>query len=460
MSNRSQTVTNAVVNRRTPGPGIFRSMKSGLHFVRDPFAVLEQADKQYGPIVRFEMGSNRVVHLIHRPEHVQHVLLDNNRNYHKYTPYSLLKGLFGRGLLFNEGKSWFSQRRLLQPAFQPGHFSTLADGIGQAVVSVVDQWPRTESGQQTDIEVEMSRLSRRVVGQVLFGTDLSDDLHDVLQVDGSKLNFLLGNVPLMPQNRRLQAGMRRLDKAVYAIIAERRSQSQSQSAPDILNALLNAVDKDSGETMSDKQLRDEIVTLLFSGFDTTSRTLTWVFHALSQNPKVEAKLHQELHDVLGNRKATYADISKLAYTEMLVKETMRMFPANAIIGRQAKEDDEIGGYHIPAGSCITLCQYLAHRDPSVWENAAAFEPERFAPGQELPHRFAYFPFGGGPRQCIGKGLAMMTIPMAVATIAQQYRFAAMPNFKVEHDIKVTFQSRRGIRATRHLRPAFNSATQD
>jgi cytochrome P450 len=435
-------------------------MKSGLHFVRDPFAVLEQADKQYGPVVRFEMGNNRVVHLIHRPEHIQHVLLDNNRNYHKYTPYSLLKGLFGRGLLFNEGKSWFTQRRLLQPAFQPGHFSTLADGIGKAVVSVVDQWPRTQHGQQTDIEVEMSRLSRRVVGQVLFGTDLSDDLHDVLQVDGSKLNFLLGNVPLMPQSRRLQAGMRRLDKAVYAIIAERRSQSPAQLSPDILNALLSAVDKDSGETMSDKQLRDEIVTLLFSGFDTTSRTLTWVFHALSQNPQVEAKLHEELHEVLGNRKPTYADISKLTYTEMLVKETMRMFPANAIIGRQAKEDDEIGGYHIPAGSCITLCQYLAHRDPSVWKNAAAFEPERFAPGQELPHRFAYFPFGGGPRQCIGKGLAMMTIPMAVATIAQQYRFAALPNFKVEHDIKVTFQSRRGVLATRHLRPAFNVATPE
>jgi cytochrome P450 len=347
---------------------------------------------------------------------------------------------------------------LLQPAFQPGHFSTLADGIGQAVVSVVDQWPRTQEGQKTDIEVEMSRLSRRVVGQVLFGTDLSDDLHDVLQVDGSKLNFLLGNVPLMPQNRRLQNGMRRLDKAVYDIIAERRG--QAPSSPDILNALLNAVDKDSGEKMSDKQLRDEIVTLLFSGFDTTSRTLTWVFHALSQNPKAEAKLHQELHDVLGGCKPTYADIPRLTYTEMLVKETMRMFPANPIIGRQAKEDDEIGGFHIPAGSCITLCQYLAHRDPTVWENAATFEPERFATEKELPHRFAYFPFGGGPRQCIGKGLAMMTIPMAVATIAQQYRFAALPNFKVEHDIKVTFQSRRGILATRHLRPACNGATQE
>jgi cytochrome P450 len=301
-------------------------MKNGMRFVREPFAVLEQADRRYGPVVRFEMGNNRVVHLIHRPEHIQHVLLDNNRNYHKFTPYSLLKGLFGRGLLFNEGKSWFTQRRLLQPAFQPGHFSTLADGIGQAVVSIVDQWPRTESGQQTDIEVEMGRLSRRVVGQVLFGTDLSDDLHDVLQVDGSKLNFLLGNVPLMPQNRRLQAGMRRLDKAVYDIIAERRS--QTPSSPDILNALLSAVDKDSGEKMSDKQLRDEIVTLLFSGFDTTSRTLTWVFHALSKNPQVEAKLHQELHDVLGNRKPTYADIPRLTYTDMLVKETMRVFPAN------------------------------------------------------------------------------------------------------------------------------------
>jgi cytochrome P450 len=294
---------------------------------------------------------------------------------------------------------------------------------------------------------------------MLFGTNLSDDIHTALESDGSKLSFLLGNIPFMPQNAKLRAEMRSLDKAVYEIIRERRDNPDTSSG-DILSALLRAVDKDTGEAMSDQQLRDEIVTLLFSGFDTTSRTLTWVFHALSKNPDVEARLHEELHDVLGGRAPTYADLPKLTYTEMLVKETMRMFPANPIIGRQAKEDDVIGGYHIPAGSIITLSQYLAHRNPSVWENPEVFEPQRFAPehADSIP-RFAYFPFGGGPRQCIGKGLAMMTIPMAIATIAQQYRFCELPNFVVEHDITVTFQSRRGVLATRQLRPAFSSYNQ-
>jgi cytochrome P450 len=250
--------------------------------------------------------------------------------------------------------------------------------------------------------------------------------------------------------------MRKLNEAIYTIIAERRADAthNPDDASDILAALMRAVDKSSGETMDDKQLRDEIVTLLFSGFDTTSRTLTWTFHALSQNPSVEAKLHEELERVLNGRAPTHADLPNLPYTEMVIKETMRLFPPNAILGRQAKEDDCIGGYHIPAGSFVTLSPYLAQRDPALWERAEEFDPERFAPGKDAPARFAYYPFGGGPRQCIGKGLAMMTMPLAVATIAQQFRFCDLPGFTVEHDMKLTFQSRKGVLATRHPRPAF------
>jgi cytochrome P450 len=443
-------------HRLAPGPSTFHSLQNGLQFLRDPFRVLNGVHQQYGSIVRFKLGGQKVLHLIHLPEHTQHVLLHNNRNYHKCSPYALLKVLFGRGLLFNEGESWLVQRRLLQPAFQPKHFSTLAEGVGDTIAAGVKEWKHTRDAQKTDVEAEMSALSRRIVGYILFGKNVPTEVSSILQSDESKLSFLLGNMAMTPQNFRAKAAIQNLDKAVYRVIAERRANLDENSV-DMLSALLRAKDKDTGEGMSDRQLRDEMVTLLFSGFDTTARTLSWVFHVLGEHPEVEARLHEELERVLGGRMPEYSDMEKLTYTAMVVKETMRVFPANPIIGRQAKSDDTLGGYHIPAGSVITLSPYLAHRDPTLWNKPEVFDPERFSPEREseLP-RFAYFPFGGGPRQCIGKGLAMMTIPMAIATIAQQYRYRPVPNFTVEHDLKVTFQSRRGVMATRHLRPALNA----
>lgn len=439
--------------RLAPGPSSLGTLNHAIGFVRDPFAVLNNSAERYGPIVRFGIGK-RCLHLIHDPVHAQHVLIDNNRNYEKFSPFGMLKLLFGRGLLFNEGPSWFSQRRLLQPSFQPKQFSAMADGISEVITSTVDEWPRQEA-VETDIEDGMAYLARRIIGQLLFGAELSKDLDIVLESSGNKVEFFLGNISGTPQNKTYKAAMARVDEAVYGIIADRRTNGDAPF--DMLGALMLAADKETGEGMDDTQLRDEIVTLLFSGFDTTSRTLTWVFHALAENPHAEAALHEELDQVLGGRTPNYEDLPNLTYTQMLIKETMRVFPPNAIIGRRAKADDTIGGHFIPAGSLLTLSPYLAQRNPKLWENPEKFDPYRFTPEREkaIP-RFAYYPFGGGPRQCIGKGLAMMTIPLAVATIAQQYRFASMPNFKIEHDIKVTFQSRNGIRATRHLRPLTNA----
>lgn len=438
-----------------PGPGRLKTLTTGAKVIPHPFKVLEESTK-YGPVVRYGTNSKRVLHLIHQPEHIEHVLLKNNKNYEKSSPYALVKTLFGRGLLFNEGESWFAQRRLLQPTFLPKHFPILADGVQEAIASSISEWRNSHGGHKTDIEQEMAHLARRMIGFTLFGSAIPDDINRVLNLGESKVSFLLGNLPLTPHNIYFRASMKGLDKSVYRMIADRRANMDGDHT-DILHALITAIDKDTGEGMSEQQLRDEIVTLLFSGFDTTSRTLTWCFHALSINPHCEARLHQELDEVLGGRTPTYEDLPKLKYTTMLVQETMRMYPPNVIIGRQAKGDDEIGGYHIPAGSFITLSPYLAHRNPDVWENPELFNPERFAEGKEaqLP-RFAYFPFGGGPRQCIGKGLAMMTIPMAIATVAQQYQFYKAPNFEVKHDMRMTFQSKNGVPATRHLRTALNN----
>jgi len=436
-------------SNRAPGPNALGVLNYGIGFVRDPFAVLNNATRRHGPIVRFGIGK-KCLHLISDPTHAQHILLDNNRNYEKFSPFGMLKLLFGNGLLFNEGPSWFSQRKLLQPSFQPKQFSAMADGISGVINTTVDEWPRVER-IETDIEDGMAFLARRIIGQLLFGAELSKDLDVVLESSGSKVEFFLGNISGTPHNKAYKAAMQRVDDAVYGLIQQRRDRPDAPF--DMLGALMAAKDKETGEGMDDTQLRDEIVTLLFSGFDTTSRTLTWVFHALAENPHAEAELHEELDRVLQGRTPNYDDLPNLQYTQMLIKETMRVFPPNAIIGRRAKADDVIDGHFIPAGSLLTLSPYLAQRSAQSWDEPEKFDPHRFSPEREkqIP-RFAYYPFGGGPRQCIGKGLAMMTIPLAIATIAQQYRFASMPGFEIEHDIKVTFQSRHGIRATRHLRP--------
>lgn len=434
--------------RHAPGPGALGSLSYGLGFVLDPFGVLHGAPEKFGSIVRFGQGA-RCVHLIHHPRHVQRVLIDNNRNYEKSSPFGMMKVLFGRGLLFNEGPSWFAQRRLMQPSFGSKGIAGVADGITSAIAEVVETWPSTQTAR-VDLEEEMTVLARRIIGQLLFGCPMSPEYVAILESVGSKLNFFLGQLPRTPQNRGYHDLNARANAAVYALIAERRAKAQDSS--DMLGFLMDARDKDSGQGMDDTQVRDEIVTLLFAGFDTTSRTLSWVFHALSHNPQVETALHEELASVLQGRAPRLDDLGNLPYTTMIVKETMRLFPANPIIGRRAKQDDTIDGYHIPAGSLLTISAYLAQRSPDLWEDPLRFDPLRFSPENEAKiSKFAYYPFGGGPRQCIGKGLAMMTIPLAVATIAQKYRFAAAPGFTVKHDIKVTMQSKNGVPAMRYAR---------
>jgi cytochrome P450 len=436
--------------RIAPGPSPLGCLNYGVGFIRNPFGVLHGATEKYGPIVRFGKGS-KCTHLIYHPDHVKRVLIDNNKNYEKSSPFGMVKTIFGRGLLFNEGQSWFAQRRLMQPSFQPKQFSKLSDGISDVISDTVGSWPGIEA-EKTDIEVDMVKLSYQIIGKLLFGTGLSGDMQAVLDSQGTKTNFYLGQIAHTPQNRKFKDVLFRVNKLVYAIIAERRA--AEHPGDDMLGILMSVKDKDTGQGMNDLELRDEIVTLLFSGFDTTSRTLSWAFHALAQNPEVEKALYEEIDRVLQGRTPRYDDLPNLPYTQMLIKETMRVYPPNPLIGRRAKEDDVIGGVHIPAGSFLTISAYLAQQSEELWDNPKRFDPLRFAPEKEseIP-RFAYFPFGGGPRQCIGQGIAMMTIPLAIATVAQRYRFVSAPGHVVEPDIKLTYQSRRGIHATRHLRTA-------
>ena len=410
---------------------------------------------QYGDIVRYQIGDKLVVHLICHPDHIEHVLLKNNKNYRKYTPHALLTQEIGGGLLLNNSESWLSQRRLIQPSFHPSFYERLSSSTRSASASMLEQWKSHSDGARIDIEEEMSKLARLSVGQTVMGTDVQNEFQHALDTAGGRLGLLLGNFGIEKKNPRFRNAVRVLDERVYGIIAAHRQKMEASPdlAPtDILSTLMQARDKDSGEGMSDKQLRDELITLLLAGYDTTSRTLTWAWYSLAQNPEVEQKLHEELREVLNGRAPTNDDLPKLNYTSLVIQETMRLLPPNPIIARQAIADDNIGGYKIPAGSVIALSQYLTHRHEAHWDDVEAFQPERFAPESVAArHRFAYFPFGGGPRQCVGKGMAMMNVTLALATLAQNYRLSFVPNHVVKFDIEVTLQPRGGLPMTLHSR---------
>jgi len=433
-----------------PGPNTLGSIKSGAVFLYDPFKELDRAALMPEPIVRYQLGKRGVLHLVHHPDHVEHILVKNHANYQKCTPYTLLKLLFGDGLLFNEGDFHLRQRRILQPSFQPKYFIELTDGVRDVIENTLKTWRARRDGHKIDIEEEMSELARRTIGVTIFGDDAPREIDYVMNSRVGKIGLLMGAMPNSPQQVYFRKRLEKLNKAIYAAIAKRRLHPEGY-APDMLTTLIQAKYKGTDEGMTDLMLRDEIVTLLIAGFDTTARTLSWVFHVLNENPEIEKKFHAELNEVLGGRAPVFDDIAKLTYTNKVVNETMRLYPPNPTIGRIAIDDDEVGGYHIPAGSVITLSSYLAQRNPEFWENPELADPERFSPENIAAQaRFAYFPFGGGIRQCIGKGMAMMTIPMAVAMIAQEYKLRSLPGFKVQYDIKVTFRSRYRYFMTQHL----------
>ncbi len=438
--------------KSAPGPGAFGVIQSAALFCQNPTGMLLRDQAKYGDVVRYRAGS-KVVHLISHPDHVEHVLLGNNRNYRKFSPHALLKQEMGEGLLLNDGDSWFKQRRLMQPAFHARHFETLSQSILQGTADMLKRWRvQFRDGEQIDIEAEMAKLVRLTIGQTLFSTDLHKEIEAVVNTNGGKFGLLLGNLPGTAQHRRFQRAVRQLDKVIYGVIRQRRQASQQEWPLDILSMMMSVQDKDTNEGMDDKQLRDELVTLLIAGYDTTSRTLTWAFYSLAGNPAAERRFHHELNRVLDDRAPAYPDLSGLSYTSLVVLETMRLLPPNSIIGRQAVADDKIGGYHISAGSIVALSQYLTHRHASCWDDSEVFEPERFSEdGSAGRHRFAYFPFGGGPRQCIGKGIAMMNIPLALAAIAQQYQLRLVPDHTVKFGIEVTLYPRGGLPMTLHSR---------
>jgi cytochrome P450 len=438
-----------------PGPRENWLLGSARTIQHDPLGFNMSMFQRYGNVVavRFLIWPT---YMIFHPQDVKHVLQENHRNYSKDTYLiHFLRPLLGQGLFTNDGQSWLHQRRLIQPAFHRKQLATFGTLMTSATESLLKRWKRAAAGNQTlDVAAEMMRLTLRIVGQALFSIDLSDETDTVGRAFTALMTPLMDYIyhpvpPLgfpTPRNRRIQHSISTLDGVVQAIITEHRRMGANKD--DLLSTLLVARDEETGEQMNDRQVRDEVMTLLLAGHETTSNALSWTWYLLSQHPDAESCLHAELEQVLGGRTPTVEDLPRLTYTRMVLEETLRLYPPAVGFNRKAMADDEVGGYVVPAGTLIWLSPYTTHRHPDFWENPEVFDPERFSPERSAGRmHFAHFPFGGGPRQCIGNNFAMMEAQLVLATIAQRYHLRMVPGHQVEPQVLLSIRPRHGLPMT-------------
>lgn len=393
-------------------------------------------------------------YFVNHPDYIKHVLQENYRNYNKDVPINrILKSVLGNGLITNDGASWLHQRRLIQPAFHRQHIAAFGTLMTTTATEMLQQWDTRSAGECVlDVADEMMGLTLRVVGLALFGANMGSEvdtvgrsfttLNDFLTRAAYQPYIMLPGVPARGK-RQSQAARRELDQIVYQLIAARRAGSTDRD--DLLSMLLHARDEETGEAMNDRQLHDEVITLLLAGHETTAVALTWTWFLLSTHPDVEARLHAELGAVLAGRSPTTDDLPNLPYTRMVVEETMRLYPPVWSILRRAVGADQIGPYVVPAGTSIFISPYAMHRHPAFWEHPDAFDPERFTSEHSSgrPH-FAYVPFGGGPRQCIGNSFALTEAQLILATVAQRYRLRVLPGHQVKPHPLITLRVRGGL----------------
>ena len=426
---------------------------------RDPLKFFLGSAGRHGDVVRYRVLTE-VGYLVSHPEGVEHVLQKNHRNYDKGTEdYDVLRWLLGQGLLTSDGDFWRRQRRLMQPAFHRRLVATFGERMVGETATMLERWrPHAESGQPVDVAAEMMRLTLDIVGHALFGLDLSREATSFGRAfteanrylsDRLYFPFPPPSVPT-PRNRRFKAALRTLDAVAEGVIRERRRAADGEDRGDLLSMLLSARDEETGEGMDDRQLRDEVMTLLLAGHETTANALSWTWYLLGEHPEAEERLRAELSGVLGVRLPTVEDVPNLRYTRMVIEESMRLYPPVWAIGRNTIAEDEILGYRIPANVEVTLSAYVTHRHPAFWEDPEVFDPERFSPGRsEGRPRFAYFPFAGGPRLCIGRDFALLEAQLILATVAQRYRPRLVPGHPVESEPLITLRPRRGLPMTLH-----------
>ena len=478
----------SLVTKFPPGPKPKMPGHLLRQFIRDPINTLSKIAREYGDISRFKLGREHVF-LINNPDYIEKVLIYDHRNFKKGKRLQTAKAVLGEGLVTSEGDFHNRQRRLIQPIFHPKQITMYGSIMANYAARMRDGW---KDGSMVDISQEMMQLTLSIICKSVLNYDVESEAQQVGRALTTVRNYskrlqspighVLDKIPILPAPKKAHEARKELDSLVYGLISDRRQQGESNSDKrynDLLTRLLEAQDSDASQVrpsnaasasmstptsistststdgkMSDKQVRDEVMTIFIAGHETTANALTWTFYLLSQHSDVEEKLLSEIDSVLvsniGNngesKIPSTEDIPKLQYTEKVLRESMRVYPPVWTMGRYVENDYSVGDYTIPAGSSILMSQYVMHHDSRYYENPEQFNPDRWTEEfkTHLP-RFSYFPFGGGIRGCIGEPFAWMEGVLIIATIAQKWIMRLVPSQRVKLDPAITLRPKYGMK---------------
>ena len=451
----ASSAANAVL---PPGPKSIWPFAILRRFRKDPPTFLLKVREEFGEIAHIYLASQDVF-LLNNPEHVKEVLVTNQGNFTKSRVLQRAKRMLGEGLLTSEGAFHLRQRRMMQPAFHRDRLKGYAASMSDWGVRTRDRW---QPGATVDMAEEMMRLTLAVVAQTLFSANVEDDASEIGESLGAILDLfnlvmlpfseVLEKLPL-PFVKRFERARTTLDRIIYRIIAERRASGEDKG--DLLSMLLLAQDEDdlgSSGRMTDEQVRDEAMTLFLAGHETTANALTWTWYLLSQHPQIAARMHAEIDAALGGRTPQFDDLPALKYVEMVIAESMRLYPPAWAIGRKAIAPCTIGEYAVEAGAIMLMSPYVMHRNPQYYPDPERFDPDRWLPeiAAQRP-KFAYFPFGGGARLCIGERFAWMEGMLLLTCLAQKFAPTLVPGHPVEHKAMITLRPKHGMRMVLQLR---------
>jgi cytochrome P450 len=425
-------------------------------FRDDTIGAFGEIQRQYGDIVRLRFIGPLYAYMFYHPDHFKHVLVDNNKNYTKMPApsFTVLQPLVGNGLLTSDGDFWLRQRRLAQPAFHRKRLAEFGRLMTNATSAMLDKW---QHNQTFDIQAAMNLLTLEIVGKTLFGVDLTEDGgriyaavdaagESIIKLSTNPLGIFAVRLPFLPTTRKLNGAVAEIDHVIERIIADRRADPRDHG--DLLSMFMLAEDEATGERMTDRQLRDEVQTMVLAGHETTALLLTWTFYLLAKHPEVYERVMQEIADVVGSRSVTMDDMRDLTYIDQVLNETMRLYPPAYTMSRYCNEPDTIDGYEIAGKSVISMPTYYLHRHPDFWPDAERFDPERFsAENVATRHRFAFLPFGAGPRQCIGNRFAQMEAVLILVTVLQRYKLTVAADYVAELEPQITLRPKDGLPVT-------------
>lgn len=424
--------------------------------LREQLAFFENAREKYGDIYTLNLGATSMV-MLNRPEYAQHVLVDHARNYAKGGPiWDSIRSLVGNGLATSEGAFWLRQRRMMQPHFHRQRLGALTEVMVKAIEEGLESWRKfTLQTEPMDVAQEFAHITMSVIMRTMFGADISDEeFANIARQFAFVIDYMLPQaltsslpswVPV-PKRRQYQQALNDIDKFIYGVIEKRRENLSN----DLISMLIETMDEDSGDQMTNQQLRDEVITIFSAGYETTALTLAWVMHFITQKPELTDQLRQEVEAVLGERTPTFADVMQLPYTRQLLQESMRLCPPAYFVPRTAVEDDEIGGFRIRAGQTVAVTMYTIHRHPEFWKNPAVFDPNRFSKEEsEGRHPLAWLPFGAGQRMCLGRDFAYMEGTLILAMLIQRFKVSAPDNFVAKPKLSITLRPEKGVQV--HLK---------